>query len=227
MQVIPAYSPRIILRTLFIAVLFAISLYLIYLLRKPIGWVLIATFLAVALSGPVNLLNQYMKRGFAITIVYFLLLLIPIGIGAVIVPPLVTQGNNLIQNLPAYAQDAQDFAREELAAAQPGRGLQHHREAADGGREAAGADRRRRERARRHRPRRRQLAVRAVHDPRADRVPARQRADLDQPPARTAAGRTGGAESGSRSTTWAGRSARTSAACSPRPRSPRCSPTSC
>ena len=111
MQVIPAYSPRIILRTLFIAVLFAISLYLIYLLRRPIGWVLIATFLAVALSGPVNLLNQYMKRGFAITIVYFVLLLIPIGIGAVIVPPLVTQGNNLIQNLPEYAQDVQDFAQ--------------------------------------------------------------------------------------------------------------------
>ena len=98
------------MRTLFIAVMFAISLYLVYLLRKPIGWVLIATFLAVALSGPVNLLNQWMRRGFAITIVYFGLLLIPIGIAALIVPPLVTQGNNLIQNLPDYAQDAQDFA---------------------------------------------------------------------------------------------------------------------
>ena len=109
-QVIPSYSPRIIVRTLFIAVLFAISLYLIYLLRKPIGWVLSAAFLAVALSGPVNLLNDHMRRGFAISIVYFCLLLIPIGIGAVIVPPLVEQGNNLIQDLPSYAQDAQDFA---------------------------------------------------------------------------------------------------------------------
>ena len=51
-----------------------------------------------------------MRRGFAITIVYFVLLLIPIGIGALIIPPLVTQGNNLIQNLPEYAQDVQDFA---------------------------------------------------------------------------------------------------------------------
>jgi predicted PurR-regulated permease PerM len=109
-QVIPAFSPRIIVRTLFISVIFAIALYLVYLLRKPIGWVLIASFLAVALSGPVNFLNQWMRRGFAITIVYFALLLIPIGIGALIVPPLVTQGNNLIQNLPRYAQDAQDFA---------------------------------------------------------------------------------------------------------------------
>jgi predicted PurR-regulated permease PerM len=110
-KVIPAYSPRIVLRTLFIAVLFLIALYLVYLLRKPIGWVLIATFLAVALSGPVNMLNRRMRRGFAITIVYFGLLLVPIGIGALIVPPLVTQGNNLIQNLPQYAQDAQDFAQ--------------------------------------------------------------------------------------------------------------------
>jgi predicted PurR-regulated permease PerM len=109
-QVVPAFSPQIIVRTLFITVVFVVSLYLIYLLRKPIGWVLIATFLAVALAGPVNILNRYMRRGFAITIVYFCLLLIPIGIGALIIPPLVTQGNNLIQNLPRYAQDAQDYA---------------------------------------------------------------------------------------------------------------------
>ena len=99
------------MRILFVTVLFALSLWLIYLLRKPIGWVLIATFLAIALSGPVNWLGQWMKRGFAITIVYFALLLVPIGIAALIVPPLVTQGNNLIQNLPEYAQDVQDFAQ--------------------------------------------------------------------------------------------------------------------
>ena len=110
MQVIPAFSPQIIIRTLFITVVFVVALYLIFLLRKPIGWVLIATFLAVALSGPVNVLNRHMRRGFAITIVYFALLMIPIGIGALIIPPLVTQGNNLIQNLPEYAQDVQDFA---------------------------------------------------------------------------------------------------------------------
>ena len=36
--------------------------------------------------------------------------MIPIGIGALIVPPLVEQGNNLIQNLPSYATDVQEFA---------------------------------------------------------------------------------------------------------------------
>jgi predicted PurR-regulated permease PerM len=110
-QVIPAWSPRVIVRTLLVTVSVAITLYLIYLLRKPIGWVLIALFLAVALSGPVNALNQHMRRGFAITIVYLCLLLVPIGIGAAIIPPLVTQLNNLVQDLPSYAQDAQDFSQ--------------------------------------------------------------------------------------------------------------------
>ncbi len=103
-------SVGIVLRTLVVVVVFAIALYIVFLLRRPISWVLIATFLAVALSGPVNVLNQWMKRGIAITIVYLALLAVPIGIGALIVPPLVTQGNNLVQNLPDYAQDASDFA---------------------------------------------------------------------------------------------------------------------
>src|SRR4051794_792518 len=110
-QVQPAWSPRIIVRTLLVTLTVAIALYLIYLLRKPISWVLIATFLAVALSGPVNTLNRRMRRGFAIAIVYLGLLAVPIGLGALIVPPLVTQLNNLVQDLPHYAQDAQDFSK--------------------------------------------------------------------------------------------------------------------
>jgi predicted PurR-regulated permease PerM len=94
-----------------VIVMVAVALYLVYLLRRPIGWVLIATFLAVALSGPVNWLNTKMRRGFAIALVYLGLLLVPIGIGGLIVPPLVTQLNNLVQNLPDYAQDAQDFSQ--------------------------------------------------------------------------------------------------------------------
>jgi predicted PurR-regulated permease PerM len=107
----PFYSVQAIVRTMLAAVCVAFALYLVYLLRKPISWVLIAIFLAVALAGPVNRLHQYMKRGFAIALVFLGLLLVPIGIAAAVVPPLVTQGNNLIQNLPRYAQDAQDFTQ--------------------------------------------------------------------------------------------------------------------
>jgi predicted PurR-regulated permease PerM len=108
---VPIYSFQTIARGMLAAVCVAFALYLVYLLRKPISWVLIATFLAVALAGPVNYLNRHVRRGFAIAIVYLGLLLIPIGIAALVVPPLVTQGNNLIQNLPEYAQDAQEFTQ--------------------------------------------------------------------------------------------------------------------
>ena len=81
-RVIPELTARVVVRILIITLIFALALWLVYLLRKPIGWVLIATFLAIALSGPVNWLSQWMKRGFAITLVYFALLLVPIGIAS-------------------------------------------------------------------------------------------------------------------------------------------------
>jgi predicted PurR-regulated permease PerM len=100
---------RTIIRVVAIVVLAAISLYLIYLLRKPIGWVLTATFIAIAVSGPVNRLDRHMRRGFAITIVYLGLVLVPIGLTALVVPPLVTQGTSLAGDLPSYANDVQDY----------------------------------------------------------------------------------------------------------------------
>src|SRR3954469_5596026 len=102
-------SVRTVLRTVLIVVTVVLTLYVVYLLRKPIGWLLIATFIAIALSGPVNVLDRHMRRGFAITIVYFGLLLVPVGLGALIIPPVVTQVENFATNAPRYAQDARDY----------------------------------------------------------------------------------------------------------------------
>ena len=102
-------SSRAVARTVFTAVLVVLCLYLIYLLRQPIGWLLTATFLAIALSGPVNFLNRFMKRGFAITLVYLGLLLVPVGIGAIVVPPIIDGANDLAENAPEYAQDVTGF----------------------------------------------------------------------------------------------------------------------
>jgi predicted PurR-regulated permease PerM len=102
-------SVRTIVRVVAIVVFAAIALYLVYLLRKPIGWVLTATFIAIAVSGPVNRLDRHMRRGFAITLVYLGLILVPIGLTALVVPPLVTQGTNLIEDVPSYATDVQDY----------------------------------------------------------------------------------------------------------------------
>jgi predicted PurR-regulated permease PerM len=107
-----AASARAVLRTVLIVVAVALCLYLIYLLRAPLGLLAIALFLAVALSGPVNRLNRYMRRGFAITFVYLGLLAIPIGLGALIIPPVVTSIEDFAQNAPQYAADVTSFIQE-------------------------------------------------------------------------------------------------------------------
>jgi predicted PurR-regulated permease PerM len=103
---------RAIVRIILIVVAVAIALYLIYLLRKPIGWLLIAAFLAVALSGPVNWLAERIRRGFAIAVVYLCLLAVPILLIALLVPPLITQANNFAQDLPQYARDLNEFVQD-------------------------------------------------------------------------------------------------------------------
>ena len=75
-----------------------------------------------------------MKRGLAIAIVYVALILFPVLIGAILVPPVVEQLNNLIQNLPAYAADLQDFVNENERLRAARGGLQHHGGAAEAGR---------------------------------------------------------------------------------------------
>jgi predicted PurR-regulated permease PerM len=105
-------TPRVILRNVLIVLGVVLALYLVYLLRRPLGWLVIATFLAIALSGPVNWLHRRLgRRGPAIALTYIALLLVPIGIGAIVVPPVVTGGNDLANNAPRYAADVQDFVQ--------------------------------------------------------------------------------------------------------------------
>jgi predicted PurR-regulated permease PerM len=107
-----AVSARQIVRTVLTVVCVVISLYLLYLLRKPISWILIATFLAVALSPPVNALARHMRRGFAITIVFLGLLAIPLALIAVIVPPLITEANDFADKVPSYSRDVTKYVKE-------------------------------------------------------------------------------------------------------------------
>ncbi len=103
---------RSVARTVLIIVAVLVSLYLVYLLRKPLGWLFIATFLAVALAGPVNFLERRMKRGFAITLVYLGLMAVPVVLGTLMVPPLVNEASNLAEEAPQYANDVTKFVKE-------------------------------------------------------------------------------------------------------------------
>jgi predicted PurR-regulated permease PerM len=103
---------RSVARTVLIIVAVLVSLYLVYLLRKPLGWLFIATFLAVALAGPVTFLERRMKRGFAITLVYLGLMAVPVVLGTLMVPPLVNEASNLAEEAPQYANDVTKFVKE-------------------------------------------------------------------------------------------------------------------
>jgi predicted PurR-regulated permease PerM len=100
---------RVTLRTVLIVVAVGIALYLIYLLRKPLTWIFIAGFLAIALAGPVQFLQRKLPRGASIALVYLALIVTPILIMGILVPPIVTQANNLADNLPQYARDLSNF----------------------------------------------------------------------------------------------------------------------
>jgi len=94
-----------ILRVVMTVVASVLALYVVYLLRTPISWMLIAVFVAVATAGPVNLLSRRLPRGAAIAVVYLGIVLAPIAIGAVLIPPAVEQGVKLAKNLPDYVDD--------------------------------------------------------------------------------------------------------------------------
>jgi predicted PurR-regulated permease PerM len=107
----PWLTTRAIVRIVLTVVACVLALYVIFLVRKPLTWIFIAGFIAIALSGPVTFLQRRMRRGFAVALVYAGLVLIPILIMSALIPPIVTQGNNLAQSLPDYARDLTEFVQ--------------------------------------------------------------------------------------------------------------------
>ncbi|MBJ7519525.1 MAG: AI-2E family transporter [Solirubrobacteraceae bacterium] len=102
-------APKAILRAVLIIVAVVIALYLIIQLRTPLTWLIIAAFIAVPLATLAGRLEQFMPRWLAIVLVYVGLILTPVGLGAILVPPLVTEGNNFVNDVPGYAQDITEF----------------------------------------------------------------------------------------------------------------------
>jgi hypothetical protein len=94
----PWLSTRAILRVVITVLVCVLALYLVYLLRRPITWIFIAGFIAIALSGPVSFLQRRMRRGAAVALVYLGLILVPVLIMSALIPPVVTQGAVVFHN---------------------------------------------------------------------------------------------------------------------------------
>ncbi len=100
------------MRVVLIVVLSLLALYLIYLVRRPLSWLVLATFLAVAAAGPVNLLNRRLPRGVAIAVVYLGIVITPLVIGAILIVPAVEQGVRLANDTPGYVDDLKKTVNE-------------------------------------------------------------------------------------------------------------------
>ena len=175
-----APTSRTILRVIVIVLVVIGTIALVRLLWQPIAWIVIAMFLAVALSGPVNLLARRMRRSLAITVVYLGLLLVPITIAGLIVPPLVRQGVDFVNDLPQYSRDLQDTIQKNDQLRDLNEDLGVTEELNKLADDAPEPDRRGRRRASRRRHRPGQLDLRGLHDLRAQHLHGRARARLDR-----------------------------------------------
>src|SRR4051794_34901123 len=89
--------PRTVLVIIFTVLVVVAGLYLLWELRQVVRWMVIAIFLAVALNPAVDWLQRrHIRRSVAVLLVYLAFVLVVIGLGALVVPPLVVQVQALI-----------------------------------------------------------------------------------------------------------------------------------
>ena len=101
-------SARQVAKVVLVAAVVAAALYLLYRIRTVVGLVFIALFIAVALGRAVDRFERLgLKRWLAILATYLTMLLAVFGLGLLIVPPIVSQTNKFIKNVPHYVDDLQ------------------------------------------------------------------------------------------------------------------------
>ncbi len=104
---------RAVLRTIAIVVAVFVALYVVVQLQRPLTWLVVAAFIAIAMSGPIHALQHKTgRRGLSVGIAYMSLVLIPIAVGALLIPSLVGQIESLARNVPQYATDVTEFVNE-------------------------------------------------------------------------------------------------------------------
>jgi Predicted permease len=98
------FRPRTIFAVLWILILVGVVLYVLWVARHVVSWVLISLFFALALNPAVDWLQAHglPKRGLATGIVFLLALAVVVGIAAAFIPTLVDQVNSFANKVPDY-----------------------------------------------------------------------------------------------------------------------------
>lgn len=99
---------RVVVRVIVIVLLTVGALELVWLVRTSLSWIVLALFVAVSMSRPVGRLERRMPRGAAIAVSYLVLFLVPVVIAALIIPTIVSGGQDLARKAPGYVNDLQD-----------------------------------------------------------------------------------------------------------------------
>lgn len=84
-------------------------LVLLWLLARPLTFLIIAIVIAQVLAPIVTQLERWLPRRAAIVLVYVVLVLVVGGIGWLVLPPLVTQGQELVINAPMLVSRSREW----------------------------------------------------------------------------------------------------------------------
>jgi predicted PurR-regulated permease PerM len=109
---ISAVSTRQVAKIILVAAGVVAALYIVYRVRTVIGLVLIGVFLAVALGPAVAFFERvplprgrHVSRGFAILITYLCIALTLVGVGLLVVPPIVDEIDQFAREVPSYVDE--------------------------------------------------------------------------------------------------------------------------
>lgn len=87
---------------------------LIWFLRRPLAVLFLGVTLASALAPVVSWLERWLPRNWATILVFLILALILVGLGALILPLLVNQAERLVDQAPGYVEEARAWMRDRL-----------------------------------------------------------------------------------------------------------------
>ena len=101
------FRPRAVLVVIGIVLATAATLWLLWLTKGVLLWIVIAAFLATALNPAVEWLMRHgvRRRGGAVAIVFLAALAVIAAVGATFVPTLVKEVNDFAQAVPGYVDD--------------------------------------------------------------------------------------------------------------------------